>query len=158
MLPREGEPSPFLATPFHEGSARFSPDGRFLAYESNESGKLEVYVVPYSGSSDRWTISSGGGAEPVWSPTGKELFYRNGDEMISVEINADGEFTVGESRRLFRKPNHASREYSSRAQYDVSPDGQSFLMIRLDPGSVPTKINIVLNWLEELKRLAPTDN
>ena len=126
-----------------------------MAYISDESGRFEVYVLPYPGPGDRWTISSDGGTEPIWSHDGKELFYRNGDELIAVEINADRGFSVGASHTLFRGTYLSAS--SSRAHYDVFSDGRTFLMVRLDPGSIPTQINIVSNWFQELKRLVPTN-
>jgi Tol biopolymer transport system component len=150
MFPKEGEPFPFLNTQFRESTAQFSPDGRFLAYVSNETGPIEVYVVPYPKANERWTVSINGGTDPKWSRNGKELFYRRGNEMVAVEIKTNPSFSVGGHRTLFR-----GLYYSS--EYDVSLDGKEFLMVRLDPGSIPTQINIVTNWFEELERLVPTN-
>ncbi len=88
VFPLEGErkPRPFLQTPFYDGGARFSPDGRWLAYVSDESGRFEIYVQPFPGPGGKWQISNGGGIEPVWAKNGRELFYRNGDRMMDVEI------------------------------------------------------------------------
>ena len=98
MLPLEGErqPQPFLRTPFDEFAPMFSPDGRWLAYLSDESGRLEVYVQPYPGPGGKWQISTEGGAEPVWARDGQELFYRsiNGDRMMAVEITTDPTFSA----------------------------------------------------------------
>jgi len=150
----EGKPSPFLTTPFNETFARFSPNGRFLAYVSNETGRDEVYVVPYPERSTRWTLSRGGGTAPVWSRDGKELFYRHGGEMIAVEVESEGGFSVGAPHVLFTETKYL-RESIVGAQYDVSPDAKSFLMVRREPGSIPTRIKIVLNWFEELKKRVP---
>src|ERR1700676_5576985 len=77
---------PFLRTPFNEGAARFSPDGRWLAYISDESGRFEVYVQSYPGPGGKWQISTEGGTEPVWTRNGRELFYRSGDKMMAVDV------------------------------------------------------------------------
>jgi Tol biopolymer transport system component len=153
MLPLEGEPKPFLSTPYRETGGRFSPDGRFLAYVSDESGRDEVYVVPYPVPDSRHTISTDGGAEPVWAHSGEELFYRRGEELIAVELKTDQGFTAGASRSLFRGAYlSASNTVSpNRAQYDVAPDDQSFLMVRRDASSIPTRINVITNFFEELK-------
>jgi dipeptidyl aminopeptidase/acylaminoacyl peptidase len=162
MLPLEGEQEPwaFLDTEFEETGAMFSPNGRWLAYMSNETGRDEVYVQPFSVSGPRGTkqISVGGGTEPLWGPDGRELFYRNGDKMMAVAIEAESEpeLSVGTPRLLFEGrflpgPNWARRNY------DISPDGQRFLMIQREQDLVPTEIIVVLNWFEELKRLVPTN-
>jgi Tol biopolymer transport system component len=151
---REGKPSPFLTTPFNETFARFSPNGRFLAYVSNETGRDEVYVVPYPDRSNRWTLSRDGGTAPVWSRDGKELFYQHDGEMIAVKVDSEREFSAGGFHVLFTETAYL-RESVARAPYDVSPDGKSFLMVRREPGSIPTRIKIVLNWFEELKKRVP---
>jgi Tol biopolymer transport system component len=146
---------PFLRTPFNESAPRFSPDGRWLAYISNESGRNEVYVQPYPGPGGKWQISTEGGGEPVWNPNGRELFYRSGDKMMAVDIAAQSGFAAGKPRMLFEGqyvPTPLTAPY-----YDVSPDGQRFLMLKASEQaqSAPTQINVVLNWFEELKRRVP---
>ena len=148
MLPQGGDPLPFLNTQYNERSGAFSPNGRFLAYVSDESGRREVYVVPYPGPGNRQTISTDGGMEPVWAHSGEELFYRRGEELIAVEVGTDQGFTLGASRTLFRGA-YFSGQFG--AQYDVAPDDQSFVMVRRDAGSIPTRINVVTNFFEELK-------
>jgi serine/threonine-protein kinase len=156
VIPRDGEPIPFLVTSFQEGAATFSPDGRFLAYISDESGKNEVYVQPFPGPGQKTTISTEGGAEPVWSPGGGELFYRRGSDMMVVEVTTGTTFSAGKPRLLF-SGNYWVDE-SGHPSYDVSPDGQRFLMVQDAGGETLTEIRIVLNWTEELKRLVPTGN
>ncbi|HET9406431.1 MAG TPA: protein kinase [Candidatus Sulfotelmatobacter sp.] len=147
---------PFLQTASNESSPRFSPDGHWLAYVSDESGHYEVYVQPYPGPGGKWQISADGGMEPVWNPNGRELFYRSGRKMMAVEIATQPGFTAGKPRVLFEG------DYLPTPlqfpNYDVSQDGQRFLMLKPSEQetTAPTQINVVLNWFEELKRLVPT--
>jgi Tol biopolymer transport system component len=146
---------PFLRTPFNETSPRFSPDGRWLAYYSNESGRFEIYVQPYPGPGGKWQISTEGGTEPVWNPNGRELFYRSGDKMMAVDISTQAGFAAGKPRMLF-EGRYETAPFPI-ANYDVSPDGQRFLMLKAikQAQTAPTQINVVLNWFEELKRRVP---
>ncbi len=147
---------PFLRTPFNEGAPQFSPDGRWLAYMSDESGPYEIYVQPYPGPGGKWQISTEGGTEPKWNPNGRELFYRSGDKMMAVDIATQPGFSAGKPRMLFEGRYQLSPVQSD--DYDVSRDGQRFLMLKpIDQGEgAPTQINVVLNWFEELKQKAPT--
>jgi Tol biopolymer transport system component len=147
---------PFLQqTPFNESAPRFSPDGHWLAYVSDESGRYEVYVQPYPGPGGKWQISTDGGTEPVWNPNGRELFYRSGDKMMAVDIATQPGFTVGKPRMLFEGQYQPTPV--TFPNYDVSPDGQRFLMLKPSDSAeaAPTQINVVLNWFEELKRKVP---
>ena len=155
LLPLEGErtPQPFLRTPANETGPVFSPDGRWLAYRSNESGRNEVYVQPFPATGAKWQISTEGGEEVMWARSG-EIFYRNGDRMMAVEITTEPIFSHGTPQLLFEE----TYLYNGRrAVYDVTPDGQKFLMIKLGEQRV-AELNVILNWFEELKRLVPTDN
>jgi len=149
---------PFLRTPFNDSAPEFSPDGRWLVYTSNESGRTEVYVQPYPGPGGKWQISADGGTEPLWNRNGRELFYRSGDKMMAVDISTQPAFVAGKPRILFHGPYVANTPPSSGPFYDVSPDGQRFLMLKSTEqvGAAPTQINVVLNWIEELKRRVPT--
>jgi Tol biopolymer transport system component len=145
---------PFLRTPFNESVPSFSPDGHWLAYISDESGHFEVYVQAYPGPGGKWQISTEGGSEPVWNPNGRELFYRSGDKMMAVDIATQSGFIVSKPRMLFE-----GRYLSTPAtfpNYDVSPDGQHFLMLKPSEQAARTQINVVLNWFEELKQKVPT--
>ena len=93
---------PFLRTPFNEAAPRFSPDGRWLAYISDESGRYEIYVQPYPGPGGKWQISTEGGTEPVWNRNGRELFYRSGDKMMAVDIATQPEFRCGQAPDALR--------------------------------------------------------
>jgi Tol biopolymer transport system component len=140
---------PFIQTPFIEHSAKFSPDGRWLAYLSNESGRAEVYVQPFPGPGGKWKISTEGGSAPCWARNGRELFYSYQSKMMAVDIRTGPTFTAGKPRLLF--------EGQFTAFEDVSPDAHRFLMIQaVEPEQPAAQINIVLNWFEELKRLVPT--
>jgi len=156
LLPlNERKPRPFLQTPFNESAARFSPDGHWLAYVSNESGRYEIYVQPYPGPGRKLQISTDGGTEPVWNPNGRELFYRSGNKMMVADVVNQTNFTVSKPRMLFE--GRSLPTPATSPNYDVSPDGQRFLMLKRagqdDQG--PTQINIVLNWFDELKRRVP---
>ena len=146
---------PFLRTPFNESVPRFSPDGHWLAYISNESCRFEVYMQPYPGPGGKWLISTEGGTEPAWNSNGRELFYRSGDKMMAVDIATQPSFTAGKPRVLFEGRYVATPATSPN--YDVSRDGQRFLMLKPSEqeASTPTQINVVLNWFEELKRRVP---
>jgi serine/threonine protein kinase/Tol biopolymer transport system component len=147
---------PFLRTRFDEAGPRFSPDGRWLAYISNESGRYEVYVQPYPGPGGKWQISTEGGTEPVWNPNGRELFYRSGNKMMAVDITTQPGFAAGTPRMLFEGLYDPAP--FPIANYDVSRDGQRFLMLKPSEQAqaAPTQINVVLNWFEELKQKVPT--
>jgi eukaryotic-like serine/threonine-protein kinase len=147
---------PFLRTPFNEGGPRFSPDGRWLAYVSDESGRAEIYVQPYPGPGGKWQISTEGGREPVWNPNGRELFYRSGDKMMAVDVTTQPSFTAGKPRVLFK--GQYVPTVTTPANYDVSPDGQRFLMLKPveQAEAAATQISVVQNWFEELKQRVPT--
>jgi eukaryotic-like serine/threonine-protein kinase len=146
---------PFLRTPYNESAPRFSPDGRWLAYVSDESGRWEIYVQPYPGPGGKWQISTEGGAEPMWNPSGRELFYRSGDKMMAVDIATQPGFAAGKPRMLFQGP--YSPTPLTSPNYDVSHDGQRFLMLKPSEQAqlAPAQINVVLNWFEELKQKVP---
>jgi serine/threonine-protein kinase len=155
LLTLQGErrARPFLQTPFNEAGAVLSPDGRFLAYSSNESGKNEVYVRPFPEPGGKWQISREGGEQPLWSRSGREIFYRNNDKMMAVPIEMEPAFRAREQAQLF-EGRFAMTNYFI-AQYDVAPDGEHFVMIQ-DIETSPTQIHVVLNWFEELKARVPT--
>jgi eukaryotic-like serine/threonine-protein kinase len=146
---------PFLQTSFNEGGPVFSPDGRWLAYVSDESGRSEIYVRPFPGPGGKVQISTEGGTEPVWARNGRELFYRNGDKMMATAIQMKPVFAAAKPKLLF-EGHYETSMYAFEPNYDVSPDGQRFLMIKAsEQESAPTQLNVVLNWSEELRRLAP---
>jgi Tol biopolymer transport system component len=135
--------APFLRTPFNEVLGRFSPDGRWIAYTSNESGKEEVYVVPFPGPGGKWQISTTGGRAPAWTRAGREIVYEApGDEIMAVEVSAAPTFQAGIPKSLFKT--HL-RPPPGR-QFDVTPDGERFL-VNLRPGEqVSDPVTLVQNW------------
>ena len=162
VLPLEGDrkPQPFLKTPFFEGGAMFSPDGRWLAYTSNESSRYEVYVQPFPATGAKWQVSSGGGQQPVWARNGRELFYlvNNQRKLMAAEISTQPAFSASNPRELFELQRVTGIAPPGYAIYDVSPDGQRFLIVQESEQQQATPINVVLNWFEELKRRVPTGN
>jgi eukaryotic-like serine/threonine-protein kinase len=142
---------PFLKTQANESAPKFSPDGHWLAYVSDESGRFEVYVQPYPGPGGKWQISTEGGTEPVWNPAGRELFYRAGNRIMSVALTLQPGFSAGRPVTLFEGPWLPSLQ--TLQNYDVSPDGHRFLMLKAaDDDQGARHIVVVQNWLEELKR------
>jgi predicted Ser/Thr protein kinase len=148
---------PFLRTPFNEGGPVFSPDGHWLAYISDESGRPEIYVKPYPGPGGKWQISTEGGSEPAWNHNGRELFFRSGSKMMAVEVTTLPTFSAGKPKLLFEGQYVPVQAGLMSTAYDVSPDGQRFLMIKAgEQAQAPSQINVVLNWFEELKQKVPT--
>jgi Tol biopolymer transport system component len=160
VMPLDGDRKPraFLQTPFAESSALISPDGRWVAYSSDESGRLEVYVRPFSGPGGKYQISADGGSEAAWSPKGNELFYRTGgqhEKMMGVDVQTQGTFVAGKPHLLFEQAYIPGP--GSGAFYSVSPDGQRFLMLKAPDQQQTslTQINVVLNWFRELQERVP---
>jgi serine/threonine-protein kinase len=159
---RERKPIPFAQTKFAEGSPRFSPDGRWIAYTSNESGRNEIYVQSYPGPGPKIQVSTEGGMDAAWKRNGGELFYRNRDKMMAVSVTTHPAFAASTPRLLWEGRYALGTSSSCGApgptssNYDVTADGQRFLMIQDSATQVfPSQINVVLNWTEELKRLVP---
>jgi eukaryotic-like serine/threonine-protein kinase len=154
VLSLQGDPQPraVVSTPAYEGGGQFSPDGRWMAYASNESGRFEVYARPFPGPDRKIPVSTHGGTHPLWSRTGKELFYRSGNGIYAVAVSTTPDLLLSQPRLLFDQ-RYAFGSAITYANYDVSPDGQRFVMIKRD--SSFDRLRVVLNWGEELKRLAP---
>ncbi len=149
VLPLEAgaKPAPLLLTPANEGPARLSPDGKWMAYCSNDSGRSQLYVQAYPQGA-RTQISTDGGCQPVWARHGRELFYRINDKVMAVALTTTPEFKASRPVLLFEGPYSYSYLNSN---YDVAPDGR-FVMIRKTPNASPVHAVVVLNWFEELKR------
>jgi eukaryotic-like serine/threonine-protein kinase len=155
----DATPKQLLASKYNEYNAHISPDGRWMAYQSNESGRSEIYVRSFPGvNAHRFQISTEGGERPLWSKNGRELFYfLPPGIMMSVPVETGSSFKAGAPKVLFKG------EYFSgynRTQYSVTPDGRRFLMIRnaaakLSGAPPPQQVNVVLNWFEELKKRVP---
>ncbi|MGH9389039.1 MAG: hypothetical protein ACRD1Z_05435, partial [Vicinamibacteria bacterium] len=128
----------------------------WIAYDSNESGRREVYVRPFPGPGATWQVSTEGGYQPVWARNGKEIFYRNGDKMMAVQVETKPSFQLSKPEILFEGRFEGATGWFGYANYDVTPDGQRFLMIRAEEESAPTRIHVVLNWAEELKEKVPS--
>ena len=140
-----------IQTPFTELDPRLSPDGRWLAYTSTESGELQVYVQRFPGLAGKRQISTNGGSTPIWEPRGREIFYQNHGKMMAVAIQTQPTFVAGRPRLLF----DGSFETGSGNVYDVAPDGR-FIMIQRGASEAPVmQIAVVQNWFEELKRRVP---
>jgi len=154
----------FLSTPFREADAAFSPDGHWLAYESNESGRLEVYVRPFPPGGGRWQVSDGGGAYPRWARSGRELFYRTDTGIMSAPVEAVGDtLRVGKPSVVFQGAFRGGTTglgvggYSF-ADYDVAPDGRRFVMFPAGSGPGRTEhphVMLVTGWFEELVKQLP---
>jgi DNA-binding SARP family transcriptional activator len=146
---------PLVATKYVETTPSLSPDGRWLAYTSNESGQFEIYVAsfPNTGAA-KWAVSSHGGIEPAWSHSGRELFYRDASskDLVATEVRTSPSFSLGRSTTLF--PAGGFRSTLFQPQYAVSPDDRRFLMIR-PAATAPDKLIVVENWFEELKAKSP---
>jgi serine/threonine-protein kinase len=160
QLHGDGTPRPLDNSKYAEGSPKFSPDGRWLAYCSPESGKPQVYVQAFPGPGAKTQISSDGGTDPVWKRNGGELFFRNGDSMMAVPVSTASGFTAGRPQELW-KGNYSHGMSSScgppgvsSSNYDVTADGQHFLMIKDDDqeSAVSKQIVVVLGWADELRR------
>ena len=154
-------PVPFLQTAFGERGPTFSPDGRWLAYSSNETGREEIYITSYPKPGGRIAVSTTGGRSPQWSANGRELFYRNGRQMMAVTMAPGATLSIGTPRMLFEGDYVQEDPTQGAANYDVSADGQRFLLMKdaaptAQATSPEPQINVVLNWTEELKRLVPT--
>lgn len=148
-------PVPLLKTPFNEGLPQFSPDGRYVAYQSDRSGDLEVYVIAFPSKKGRWPVSVNGGYQPRWSPKGDELFYIEGTTLMAVSVETQSAFTVGNPRSLFTsdeiKVILATPNPFWPPPYDVSPDGQRFVMVQSVEHDETPLITVVQNWYSEFK-------
>jgi hypothetical protein len=144
------KPKPLVSTPSYEGGAKFSPDGRWIVYASDESGRFEVYARPVSGPGRRSLVSAHGGSYPAWSPDGREIFYRQGDKMFAVKVAIGSDLTLSQPEVLFEQ-RFAFGTLISFANYDVDRDGQRFAAIK--DQSNAGRLNVVLNWSAGLDRL-----
>jgi Tol biopolymer transport system component len=148
-----GAVSPVIRDPFDQTNPQVSPDGNLIAYESNESGRIEVYVQRFPEPGDKRQVSTRGGSEPLWGRDSRELFFREGENVIAVPISAEPLLKSGEPRVLFGG-DYVRADYRA---YDYDRHSDRFLMMKNDDSeSHPAGIHVVVNWFDELKRLAPT--
>lgn len=156
-----GTPELFLSTPFAESDADFSPDGRWLAYGSNESGRSEVYVRPFPPGGGKWQVSDGGGGYPRWSGDGRELFYRTDEGIMVASVEGTGDtFRAGKPQSVLEGTFRGglgglALAGNTFADWDVTPDGQRFIMFPSvdDSGQVEhPHVTLVTNWFDELRR------
>ena len=155
--PKVGKPEVFLKTPFSERYPAFSSDGRWLAYQSDESGGFEIYVRPFPGGGGKWQVSTGGGVMPVWSRNGRELFYRTMDNRIMVAAyTAAGEtFTAGKPRVWSDKRFYSQASFRN---FDLAPDGKRFAVLftaEEEGEKRPGHVTFLLNFFDEVRRRAP---
>ncbi len=156
---------PLFETPYDDEWAIFSPDGKWIAYNTNESGRDEVYLAPFPALSPRTRVSTGGGRHPLWSPDGHELYYRMGtnpesmrertlatsSRIMAVSVQTKPSLQIGTPRVLFEGP-----YFDSGHDWAITPDGKAFIFIRdKETQSSPGEMNVVLNWFEELKKKVP---
>jgi hypothetical protein len=155
-LPVNGDPVSFLVTSANERAPRLSPNGKWLAYISDQFGEDRVLVQAFPEGGAVHSVSTGAGTEAVWSRDGRELFYRNGNQMWVVEVETEPEFSAGRSELLFEAPYVLNN--LGIPTYDVSLDGEQFLMVQQDFTADETSPLIVVeHWSEELTRLVPTN-
>ena len=157
LLSDDGTVEVWAATEANERAPRFSPDGRWLAFLSDESGRDEVYIQPFPGPGPRTVVSTAGGREPVWSPDGTELYYREPGRpgLMAVSVQTEPELRVGAPLSLFEGRFEELSPLVGAAYYDVHPDGDRFVMVRRIPD--PEGIRLVVDWMDELERLVPLD-
>jgi dipeptidyl aminopeptidase/acylaminoacyl peptidase len=157
---KAGKPEQFLKSSSNDFAPSFSPDGRWLAYTSNESGKAEVYVrafpPPSSGQGGKWQISNGGGLWPIWRRNGHDLIYESGDQIMAVSYTVKGDtFVAGKPRVWIAK-------LGARRSWDLAPDGKRLLVLRpVESAEAPKQeheVVFLINFFDELRRRAPAGN
>ncbi|TDI36827.1 MAG: serine/threonine-protein kinase [Acidobacteria bacterium] len=154
-LEGEAEPRVLIQTPAGEAQPDISPDRRFIIYQSDASGATDqIFIQPLTGEGARKQVSTNGGRNPLWSPTGKEIFYKVGQTLMSVPIRTHPELEIDAPKVLFQWPDARGNIWRN---WDVAPNGERFVMTRPVNDSRP-QINVILNWFDELERLVPTDN
>jgi serine/threonine-protein kinase len=149
--PKVGKPEPFLVTPSDERAPMISPDGRWLAYESNESGRNEIYVQPFPEPRGKWQISTEGGDRPVWSKKEPELLYRSSEGVMAASYTAGGEAFAANKPRLW------AAKKDLEPYFDLAPDGKRMAVIQAEGSqkSRPEQVMLLENFFDELRRRAP---
>lgn len=156
LLEPDGKSRPWLVSPGNEGPMGFSPDGKWLAYHSNESGRSEIYVKPVASNAARIQVSTAGAFNAAWSPKGNTLFYQEAGAMWAVDLGRGNVPVLGPRRKLF-ECGWALSPFGNWdfSDFDVMPEDERFIMIRREPKAIPDRISVVVNWYDELRRLAP---
>jgi Tol biopolymer transport system component len=150
-LVANAKPESLVATPFDDFAGAWSPDRRWLAYQSDESGRAEIYVRDTSSAGGRWQVSTTGGDEPSWSPDGRELYYRNETQMMAVSIDTRTTFAPTAPRVLFDGVYNLRSD--TGVSYAIHPKGDRFLMVRLTDENIASTMLVVTNWFADLRRL-----
>jgi serine/threonine-protein kinase len=148
VMSRGAEPTPFQRTDHDESAPAFSPDGKWLAYVSDESGRSAIWVQPFPGPGAKWLVTPEGGTEPAWSKSGSELYFRRGNQLIAVPVAAGAEFGWGKPQVVFES---RYETLEGARNYDVAPDGKSFVVVRSEGAGGVEQFNVVLNWFAELR-------
>jgi serine/threonine-protein kinase len=162
-LAGERQAKPLIATTFLDRNADLSADGRWVAYESNESGRNEVYVRPFPAvDGGRWQVSTSGGSQPLWAPNSRELYFVDPEgRIVGVSVQSGPGFIAGNPQVVVKNPLVRNPPAITGRMFDVSRDGRRFLLIKAGEGTEqaapPLQIVVVQNWFEELKRLAPVN-
>jgi serine/threonine-protein kinase len=152
-LDDERKSQPFIQTPIDEGEARFSPDGRHIAFCTNDSGLFEVNVAAFPGPGGKYQVSKEGGCDPIWNPNGKQLYYRKDNNIMVVDIETESGFLTSKPRVLYEAPYIGG--YTDYRSYDITPDGQRFIAVEKTPAL--TQIDVVFDWFEIIKSRIPSE-
>ena len=153
-LTGDGKPTPFLQTQFRETESQFSPDSRYVAYMSNESGRFEIYVKPFPGGEGKWQVSVNGGRNPKWSMQSGELFFVEENTLMAAKVRTSPTFEASTPQKLFDGEEIGMRfdTFSPTSNmYDVSADGQHFVVVRPVGAGGQTHLTIVENWFAEFR-------
>jgi len=150
VLPLTGDrkPFPFLQTPFNEARASFSPDGRWVAYQSDDQGLYEVYVQTFPASGSKWQVSTDAGAFPIWRSDGKELFYVKLGALMAVEIKPSSSFEAGVPKVMF----DLAGKTRGNPVFASTEDGQRFLIVSQEQDTPNLQFTVVVNWTADLKK------
>ncbi|MFZ0229540.1 MAG: hypothetical protein WAL41_21925, partial [Mycobacterium sp.] len=146
----EQKPFPVVATNFLDVTPAFSPDGKWMAYANNETGRMEIYIQPFPGGAGRWQVSTAGGTKPTWRKDGKELYFFSTDQqMMAVDVSQKGaSLELGTPHSLFK----ATTVSGSSGAYTVSADGKKFVMNTVLPQSITEPLTLITNWPADLKQ------
>jgi Tol biopolymer transport system component len=155
LMPLDGnrQPQELVATDANESDAKFSPDGHWLAYVSDETGRDEIFIRPVGGSGGRKQLSSEGGTRPVWAPNGRALFFMKGDQLATIPLDGQGN-SASPEQILFTAAKFQQMQIDSRwTSYDIMPDGQHFIFeLGGHSSATATHYSVVLNWFTDLRK------